>query len=702
MREARWLVFVLILALLPTTPAVCQTPPTNQVMTVTLYSPMKYKLYNASPSPNGRARPDVTRAYFDFTIGEYRAFGRWDFSFGLLSNGHDDWFQVRVGDEERSVIKDLGQLGWNDKFNIPIVPPLPALKPGERRKITINTSSQNNSREGGSRGLPSEIRGAPSARDQDIGVPSREPDAGPTFPPPLGSIPQLGPKNSKKSKSDPVVAKTVLGHMYVIHILDAQSDFYVLVHVDGLVPGDNCTISWRRLAGSTPANSPSTTRPVATSGGSVAVLNSQGPASTSTPQKSTTVAETSTDEKPPVLISETSTAAKVSAKPTLKTFGASLDQLRWDPERQAAVEITNARDKREGESSKDLVRIETRLVVSNVLVLDQKGLAVEGLTQDDFIVTEDGQPQQISHFALGDDVRVERSIVLIIDYSSSLAPYIDLSVAAAKNLVDQLGPKDRMAIVTDDVELLVAFTRDKSQLKEALNSLAEKVKSNQFGKSAQFSALLASLGELFSVEDIRPIVIFQTDGDQIGFMQPIDAYLAQNPRAREKIVQFSLNDVNSVVEKSPRTTIYTVLPGFRLIGLPLSEQAKRADIIVQNDVLTAHRRALKSNPNLPPPPPWSPRPQDSASNAANRLKMQQAAAGVAEISGGKTFFLEQPEQAGDIYSQILSDVNRRYVIGYYPTNKTSDAKRRKVVIEVRDHPEYTVEGRRSYIAAATP
>jgi hypothetical protein len=33
-------------------------------------------------------------------------------------------------------------------------------------------------------------------------------------------------------------------------------------------------------------------------------------------------------------------------------------------------------------------------------------------------------------------------------------------VEAAKILVDQLGPRDIMAVVTDDVKLLVDFTRD--------------------------------------------------------------------------------------------------------------------------------------------------------------------------------------------------------------------------------------------------
>jgi len=82
--------------------------------------------------------------------------------------------------------------------------------------------------------------------------------------------------------------------------------------------------------------------------------------------------------------------------------------------------------------------------------------------------------------------------------------------------------------------------------------------------------------------------------------------------------------------------------------------------------------------------------------------MQQAAEGVADLTGGQTFFLEQPDQAADIYSRILSDVNRRYVIGYYPTNKATDGKRRQVAIEVRNHLDYIVQGRKSYIAAGQP
>ena len=672
-----------------------QTATPDGLMTVTLDSPLKYRLANASWGPNGRARPDLTRGYFDFTFGEYGTLGSWDLSYGFLNTGQDDWFMVRTGDNERSVIKDLGPLGWNAKIKLPIVQPLPALKPGEHRKVNISTSTEKRSG-----GLSRDIRGAPSARDQDIGLPSRDPDNGPTFPPPLESIKVDKQSASKQPKSDPVLAKAVLGHMYLIHILNPRSDFYVLVHVDGLVLRDNCTISWRLI--SAPGAGPlSITPSAAQTGNSVSPPAPPGLASAPT-QKSAAFADASIGTKPPVLISRHSTAANATGKPALKAFGSSLDRLKWDPEKQAAVEIKDSSEKRDAEDEEDVIRVETRLVVSEVLVLDQRGRAVEGLTQNDFIVTEDGQPEEIAHFSLGDDADVGRSIVLIFDYSISMSPYIELSTAAAHKLVSQLGPKDRMAIVTDDVQLLVDFTGDKSQLANALDWLAKKAKFDHFGKSAQFSALLATFREMFDNEDIRPIVIFQTDGDQIGLMQPVDAQLARNPWMRDKVVQFSLNDVNSIVEKSRRATIYTVIPNLQLTGLPPDEQTRRADLMIKNEVLTGYQRSLKNDPNLPPPPPLKNTPQALASYTAHRLKMQQAAEGVADLTGGQTFFLEQPDQAGDIYSRILSDVNRRYVIGYYPTNKATDGKRRKVAIELRNHPDYIVQGRKSYIAAGQP
>jgi hypothetical protein len=75
-----------------------------------------------------------------------------------------------------------------------------------------------------------------------------------------------------------------------------------------------------------------------------------------------------------------------------------------------------------------------------------------------------------------------------------------------------------------------------------------------------------------------------------------------------------------------------------------------------------------------------------------------AAAGAAIVSGGWTAFLEKPDQAADIYSTILFDINSRYVIGYYPGSKLRDGKRHSISIEVRGRPEYVVSGRKFYYA----
>src|SRR4029077_15896510 len=95
-------------------------------------------------------------------------------------------------------------------------------------------------------------------------------------------------------------------------------------------------------------------------------------------------------------------------------------------------------------------------------------------------------------------------------------------------LVDKLTPDDRMAIVTDDVELLQDFTTNKHQLRDQLDRLAKRVANptmfnvgpgRKFGSSRQYSALMATLKEAFVSEDKRPIIIFQTDGDQLPFLR---------------------------------------------------------------------------------------------------------------------------------------------------------------------------------------
>ena len=420
--------------------------------------------------------------------------------------------------------------------------------------------------------------------------------------------------------------------------------------------------------------------------------------------------------------------AQVREKPKLKDFGSSLRRLKWDPVKKEARETYRPTN---GTSDEDVIVVDTTLVACDLLITDRQGRPVKGLTANDFAITEDGIPQTVGHFFLGDNVNRPRSIVLIIDYSRSQFPYVNDSIEAAKVFVDKLASLDRIAVVTDDVELLVDFTNDRSLVKKRLDSLIERNKGSKgflglrdkrpfFGRSAQFSALMATLKEAFDDEDERPIIVFQTDGDELEYLRdpiitptvppdlPTDLREeVQNEVEQRKklqaasVTEFSLDDVYREIEKS-RATIYTIIPGIRLLGLSHDEQLRRLKTKDEKTVSTWEEATPAKTKEVFEAREEQRRkrllPQILETTLDEDLKVQSTLFEVAKTSGGWAEFLETQSQATAIYSRILADLNERYIVGYYPTNKERDGKRRKITLEVKGHPEYVITGRKSYYA----
>lgn len=400
------------------------------------------------------------------------------------------------------------------------------------------------------------------------------------------------------------------------------------------------------------------------------------------------------------------------ARTRAQDFGSSLKRPQADGSRRPGKDA--APGGAGEEPAEEVVRVDTSLVLLDVLVTDRSGETfVAGLKSADFVVTEDGREQEISFFALGDDARLlPRSIVLVLDRSNSQLPYLEASVEAAKKLVGQLAPSDEMAIVTDDIQLATGFTRDKKRLRSTLDSLKRFTLEGYRTRSMQFSALLATLRELVPGKR-RPIVILQTDGDEVGRLS------GWPPVAGEQLhpYPYAMADVYAEAERS-RVRVYAVVPNERLLGLPEGEVEARARLTLERrraaslktkDMWYGMRRLPPEKASGPPAP--SPFKEAALAEGLRELREklerrgvetlvegQAAAARVAELTGGWASFLEKPGDADAVYARILADINRRYVIGYYPSNKTLDGKLRQTRVEVRGHPEYTVQGRRSYFA----
>jgi hypothetical protein len=146
--------------------------------------------------------------------------------YGSLYAGDDlDWFEASAAFNNRTVMKDLGVYGWADDVKLPELAPLPKLKPGEQRHVTIDTS--------GADGLPgANGLNADGTRRADVADQRARPAA---------------PKREAGTIVDGPFLKAIQDHLYLIHVVNDVDDFYALVRVDAVTRGDNVTVIWHRV-----------------------------------------------------------------------------------------------------------------------------------------------------------------------------------------------------------------------------------------------------------------------------------------------------------------------------------------------------------------------------------------------------------------------------------------------------------------------
>lgn len=148
---------------------------------VTLYAPLAPKY-------------DFSRSFFDFEQAKFGEPKKFDLLYGNMRIAGDfDWIGASTAIDNRSLIRDLGELNWTDIYKVPVIEPLPALKEGQKRTIILDSSGLN---------------------------------------------------GKAWAKNNGIFVKAVIGHLYAMHVKDSDSDYYILFRVENIERGDNCTISW--------------------------------------------------------------------------------------------------------------------------------------------------------------------------------------------------------------------------------------------------------------------------------------------------------------------------------------------------------------------------------------------------------------------------------------------------------------------------
>jgi len=133
-----------------------------------------------------------------------------------------------------------------------------------------------------------------------------------------------------------------------------------------------------------------------------------------------------------------------------------------------------SRAQQAGQDSAPILRVETRLVNVPVNVVDGHGVAVGGLSQDDFTVMEDGRTQKIAIFER--EASTPLSIVMAVDTSGSVFSQFKTERAAAKRFAEQiLRPEDEMDLIafSYDSQELVPYTNDARRIDEGIKRLTK-------------------------------------------------------------------------------------------------------------------------------------------------------------------------------------------------------------------------------------
>ena len=153
-----------------------------------------------------------------------------------------------------------------------------------------------------------------------------------------------------------------------------------------------------------------------------------------------------------------------------------------------------------------LFRSGTELVDLYVTVTDRSGRLVPDLTRDDFVVFDNGRPQELILFE--NEVR-PITVVVMLDTSASVTPSLRLLKAGAEQFLIRMLPDDRgrVGAFNDKIQVEPAeFTGDRDRLIDALDLL-------DFGNPTRlYDGVAAGLDALTDVDGRRVVLVF-TDGD---------------------------------------------------------------------------------------------------------------------------------------------------------------------------------------------
>ena len=260
----------------------------------------------------------------------------------------------------------------------------------------------------------------------------------------------------------------------------------------------------------------------------------------------------------------------------------------------------------------------------DVAVLDNRGRFIPGIPKGNFRVIEDGAPQQVSQFAMGE---APMTIALVIEFSNLYQQYWGQgwyeTLTAVYGFVETLKPEDFVAVVAFDLrpEILSDFSTDRRKAHEAL----QRLRIAAFSESNMYDALVDTAERMSEIEGRKAILY-----------------------------------IGSGVDTFSKMTFDQCRKRLQTAGVPVYGMS----------ILQALREMADARGAMGP---------------IQRLDFLQADNQVrtfAKETGGMAFFPRFIAEYGGIFGSVHNALRNQYSLAYTPTNQSRDGKFRKIKVEL--------------------
>ena len=322
-----------------------------------------------------------------------------------------------------------------------------------------------------------------------------------------------------------------------------------------------------------------------------------------------------------------------------------------------AAERPAAQDRRPDDPDA-VFRAGVQLINVSATVTDARGRFVDGLTRDDFLVYEDGEPVEITQF---DNERVPVSLGIALDTSGSMD---GRKMEAARRALDRflydlLGPDDEFFLYRFDYTpvLLQDWTTRPDRLSRAIRDIRPR------GGTALYDAVAESVPRVAEGRHRKKALLIISDG----------------------------NDTNSETDDRDLR--------------PLIRETEALVYAIGIDARAARGRWLGGGPLRPPqfgPFPIPGRGRGlPRGNPFQRVQDERVNVGalrdLTDDSGGRTEVVRDTDDLDPATAGIARELSRQYQLAY-PARHAGDGRWHSIRVEVRD-PDYRVRARRGYVAA---